>query len=191
MFVTNMHPIREKRITNYLREWVTSDFLQLTKDKEFYYDKAHITNNPLDWNKAKTHRNKVNNLSKVLKKNYYNNEIEQNLSNSKKLWKTIKKVIPSKNKNNIGNIKVNDKITADDNETANVFNNHFTTIGTNLANKFDSNHDKDDDLCTDYGNILTTVEWVGLKLTFLEKDICHDHEIDILRSLAKLQLTYV
>ena len=39
--------------------------------------------------------------------------------------------------------------------------------------------------------ILTTVEWVGFKLTFLEKDICHDHEIDILRSLAKLPLRYV
>ena len=38
---------------------------------------------------------------------------------------------------------------------------------------------------------LTTVEWVGFKLTFLEKDICHDHEIDILRSLAKFQLRYV
>ena len=32
------------------------------------------------------------------------------------------------------------------------------------------------------------MEWVGFKLTFLEKDICHNHEIDILRSLAKLQL---
>ena len=38
---------------------------------------------------------------------------------------------------------------------------------------------------------LTTVEWFGFKLTFLEKDICHDHEIDIIRSLAKLQLRYV
>ena len=91
-------------------------------------------------------------MSKVLKKNYYNNEIEQNLSNSKKLWKTIKKVIPSKNKNNIGNIKVDDKITANENETANVFNNYFTTIGTNLASKFDSNQDKDDSVCTDNGN---------------------------------------
>ena len=40
-------------------------------------------------------------------------------------------------------------------------------------------------------SFLTTVEWVGFKLTFLEKDICHDDEIDILRSLAKLQLRYV
>ena len=39
--------------------------------------------------------------------------------------------------------------------------------------------------------VLTTVELVGFKLTFLEKDICHDHEIDVLRSLAKLQLRYV
>ena len=28
------------------------------------------------------------------------------------------------------------------------------------------------------------------QVDFLEKDICHDHEIDILRSLAKLQLRY-
>ena len=29
------------------------------------------------------------------------------------------------------------------------------------------------------------MEWVDFKLTFLEKDICHDHEIEILRTLAK------
>ena len=39
--------------------------------------------------------------------------------------------------------------------------------------------------------LLTTVEWVGFKLTFLEKDMCHDHEINILRILANLQLRYV
>ena len=40
-------------------------------------------------------------------------------------------------------------------------------------------------------DLLRTVEWVGFKLTFLEKDIFHDHEIDIIRSLAKVQLRYV
>ena len=39
--------------------------------------------------------------------------------------------------------------------------------------------------------MLTTIEWVDFKLTFLEEDICYDHEIDILRSLANLQLRYV
>ena len=32
---------------------------------------------------------------------------------------------------------------------------------------------------------LTTVEWVGFKLTFLKKDICHDHEIDIKSMFSK------
>ena len=55
--VCNKHaPIKEKNIRGYLPEWVTTDFLKLTKDKEFYYDKA------------KTLCNKVNNLSKTLKK---------------------------------------------------------------------------------------------------------------------------
>ena len=142
--VCNKHaPIREKKIRGYLPEWVTTDFLKLTKDKEFYYDKAHKTNDPLDWDKAKTLRNKVNNLSKTLKKNYYNTEIENNLNNSKKLWKTIRKVIPGKNKSSITNIKVHDKVTTNDKDTANVFNNYFTTIGSNLASKFNS-HDEDD-----------------------------------------------
>ena len=142
--VCNKHaPIREKKIRGYLPEWVTSDFLKLTKDKEFYYDKAHKTNDPLDWDKAKTLRNKVNNLSKTLKKNYYNTEIENNLKNSKKLWKTIRKVIPGKNKSSITNIKVHDKVTTNDKDTANVFNDYFTTIGSNLGSKFNS-HDEDD-----------------------------------------------
>ena len=142
--VCNKHaPIREKKIRGYLPEWVTSDFLKLTKDKEFYYDKAHKTNDPLDWDKAKTLRNKVNNLSKTLKKNYYNTEIENNLNNSKKLWKTIRKVIPGKNKSSISNIKVHDKVTTNDKDTANVFNDYFTTIGSNLGSKFNS-HDEDD-----------------------------------------------
>ena len=142
--VCNKHaPIREKKIRGYLPEWVTSDFLKLTKDKEFYYDKARKTNDPLDWDKAKTLRNKVNNLNKTLKKNYYNTEIENNLNNSKKLWKTIRKVIPGKNKSSITNIKVHDKVTTNDKDTANVFNDYFTTIGSNLASKFNS-HDEDD-----------------------------------------------
>lgn len=87
----NKHaPFKENKIKAYLPEWVTSDFLQLSKDKEYYYNKANKTNDPLDWDKAKALRNKVNNLSKTLKKNYYHNEIENNINNSKKLWKTIK-----------------------------------------------------------------------------------------------------
>ena len=57
--------------------------------------------------------------------NYCHNEIENKLNNSKKLWKTIKKVIPSKNKSSIGRIRVNDEVTDNDNDTANAFNNYF------------------------------------------------------------------
>ena len=52
-------------------------------------------------------------------------------------------------------------------------------------------HGQNASRCDSIKNFLTTVEWDGFKLTFLEKDICHDHEIDILRTLAKLQLRYV
>ena len=62
------------------------------------------------------------------------------------MWKTIKKVIPSKNKVSVSNVKIDDKFTSNDIDTANAFNSYFTTIGADLAKKFD--HD-DNDTCTD------------------------------------------
>ena len=146
-------PMKEKRIRTYLPDWITSDFLKLSKDRDFYYNKACKTNDPLDWNKAKALRNKVNNLNKSLKKNFYNKEIENNLKDSKKLWKTIKKVIPNKTKNSVGNIKTENRNTTNDTDTANVFNNYFTSIGTKLADKINSNDDNVHVITDNDGNI--------------------------------------
>ena len=145
-------PIREKRIKGNLPEWVTGDFLKLSKDREYYYNKACKTNDPLDWDKAKALRNKVNNLRTNLKRHYYNNEIQNNLKNSRNLWKTIKKVIPGKKKSTVGKVKADDKFTTNDTDTANAFNDYFTTIGANLACKFKSDQNVNIDQDIDNNN---------------------------------------
>lgn len=127
-------------IKGFLPEWVTSDFLQLSKDRDYYYNKAHKTNDPIDWQKAKSLRNKVNNLNKSLKRKFFENEIQNNINNSNNLWKTIKKILPNK-QNTVKNINTKDGFTKNDTDTANELNDYFTKIGSTLASKFKSNSD--------------------------------------------------
>ena len=75
-----------------------------SKDRDYSYSRAHKTNDPQDWVKAKSLRNlKVNNLNRSLKRKFFQTEIQNNINNSTKLWKSIKKLIPNKN-NGIGNV---------------------------------------------------------------------------------------
>ena len=142
----NTHcPLKEKRIKGSLPEWINSDYIKLSKDRDHYYSKAHKTNNPQDWLMARKLRNQVNKLNKNLKKHYCNNAINENIRDSKKLWCTIKKLIP-KNVCTVSNVQTKDGYTCNDEETANQFNDYFTSIGNDLAKKFkhDSNINNND-----------------------------------------------
>ena len=77
-----------------LPEWINSNYIKLSKDRDHYYSKAHKTNNPQDWLMARKLRNQVNKLNKNLKKHYCNNAINENITDSKKLWCAIRKLIP-------------------------------------------------------------------------------------------------
>ena len=72
-------PVKEKLVKGYLPEWIDSDFIKLSKDRDYWYSKAHKTNDPMDWEKARSLRNKVNNLNKYLKKKYCSNAIKDNV----------------------------------------------------------------------------------------------------------------
>ena len=89
-------PVREKRVKSSQPQWITSEFLSLCKDRDFYFAKAQKSNDSSDWQKAKMYRNKVNNMRLYLKKKYYHNSIAENVNNSRNLWSVIKKLLPSK-----------------------------------------------------------------------------------------------
>ena len=84
---------------------------------------------------ARKLRNQVNKFNKHLKKHYCNNAINENIKYSKKLWCTIRKLIP-KNVSAVSNVQTKDGYTTFyDEETANQFNDYFTSIGNDLAKK--------------------------------------------------------
>ena len=115
-------PIKDKLVKgSKLPEWINNDFIKLSKQRDYFYKKAHKTNDPNDWKSAKSLRNKVNNMNKFLKKTDCDKAINGNVNNSKQLWNTIKKLIPKSK----SSVKSKNGLTTNDKETANQFNEFF------------------------------------------------------------------
>ena len=54
-------PIKDNLVKgSKLPEWINNDFIKLSKQRDYFYKKAHKTNDPNDWKSAKSLRNKVN-----------------------------------------------------------------------------------------------------------------------------------
>ena len=74
--------------------------------------------------------------------NHYYSYFEQNLSNIKKTWQGINEIIKGKRNNNkqIKSIKrpLDKSVTHDPIEISNILNNHFATVGSNLASSLPS-----------------------------------------------------
>ena len=85
--------------------------------------------------KYKRYKNKLTNILRVCKKEYYNKQIENNKGNSKGLWRVLNKIIrkgsskPKYPDHFINGSKCLNKMD----EIANGFNNFFVNIGPNLA----------------------------------------------------------
>ena len=99
-------------------------------------------NNPTAENKDnyKNHRNKLTALLRITERNYLENQLEINKTDSKSCWKIMREVIGTKNNLNndssvfkINNIEVKDKEII-----SNEFNNYFVKIGSKLACKCQS-----------------------------------------------------
>jgi hypothetical protein len=73
-----------------------------------------------------------------LKKTFYSKSIADNVKDSRKLWATLKKILPNKSSSTAHSVKTSkDGFTSSAKDTANVFNEYFTSIGSTLGSKFD------------------------------------------------------
>ena len=115
--------------------WVTDEFRSLCNDRDYFRSKAENSGTPADWAKANKIRNKVTNLVTKLKKDFVEDSITQNSNNRKELWRSLKKIIPSKSTS--GRTKLTDHETeiTDAGKMANIFNDFFASIGENLASR--------------------------------------------------------
>ena len=80
---------------------------------------------------------KLNKLKYISKKIYLNRELEENIHNPRKIWKTINSLLYKKTKSVDfpSEIKVDESKIDDPTEVANCLNKHFCSVGKKLAQK--------------------------------------------------------
>ena len=134
-------PIRAKRVKAIKSPWITS----LLKDKMHRRDvlkiKAIRSNDTQDWLSFKKMRNFVNSEIFYAKQAYFKNSFNDNKDNPNKTWKIINE-LTSKNRKSphIGEVDLNGVLINDPSKIADAFNDHFSNIGPDLADKINLNY---------------------------------------------------
>ena len=89
-----VQPTKEIKIKKLKEKWVTQELLEFINDKDDLLRLAKRTNNIEDWNTARIARNLVAGMVRNAKKDFLQEEINQNHENPNKFWKAISKLLP-------------------------------------------------------------------------------------------------
>ncbi|XP_057290863.1 uncharacterized protein LOC130613552 [Hydractinia symbiolongicarpus] len=99
-----------------------------------------------DWKNLNINATKLNrivNLIRNSKSNYYKEFFLINKNNSRKIWKGIKDILNNKDNNSrssTSSLKINDKIISEKLTVANAFNKHFTSVADKIRNQIPHNN---------------------------------------------------
>ena len=111
--------------------WLTQGILKSIKIKSQMFKR--VKNNQLSYDQFKIYRNILTQTIRSAKNNYFRHKFEQNRSNMRKVWLTIKDLLnQSKNHHEVRKLIVNNNILTETSDIANAFNNHFARVGTEL-----------------------------------------------------------
>ena len=186
-------PLKSFNIKQVKEPWITPPLIELIKDKDMAIKQAKKGNDPVLWRNAKQLRNTCTNRLRKARADYIKENLENNIGNSKKFWKNIQDVLPSKKGKAKGNFDLhdeNDKNIASE-RVADFINNFFVNIGPNLARgndtewEFNGNQSEVllDDIKTNREEIIKICKDININ-----KSSCIDHlSSEILRDafLAK------
>ena len=135
--VLNRHaPLTKKRLRESSPQWVTEELLEAIKRRDYLKKVASRTKASTDWTRFKKQRNFVISLNNRLKKGHYQHVLDENKSNSKKLWKTLNNLVPNDKKTNDSPQFITDEKgveISDKKEIAEKFNSFFVSVRSKLA----------------------------------------------------------
>ncbi|PFX16879.1 putative RNA-directed DNA polymerase from transposon BS [Stylophora pistillata] len=104
-------PVKKRRVKGFKSPWVNDELTSLRKARDYHHKKAIKTNLSSHWIRDKKLRNQVTRYEKKLKSNYYFNLINDSMSNSEEMWKSLKQVLPgSKDRKQITSISITGKV---------------------------------------------------------------------------------
>ena len=125
--INTMCPLKTYNIRKIKEIWVTNEILEMINDKDIALRRAKRTRLDNDWRIARRLRNDCVSTIRKAKADFIQNELQENISDSKKFWKKIKNIIPNQAKGG-DKIKLIDQDTGNiitESETADFINNFF------------------------------------------------------------------
>jgi hypothetical protein len=129
-------PLRTRRVRSSKSPWITPELKQHMHKRDILKVKAIRSKVPNDWAAFKTFRNYVTNEIKLVKETHYQNAFHQNKQNMKKTRGIVNELTSRKQSSpQVKEVKTNGSLISEPNELSEVFNDHFASIGSNLAQK--------------------------------------------------------
>ena len=142
-------PERTIRIKQRSEPWINDEILQCIHDRDSFYFKFRKSKSPELYKEYCSLRNRTQRLIKSAKRDFFENQVNENRFNSKALWKSLSQLGYSqkmKQKLKIG-IEIDGDICFEDSKVADEFNKFYTTVAEKLVsklptprNQFDGNH---------------------------------------------------
>ena len=139
----NFHaPLKKRKVRNEYSPWITSDIKRSMEERDRM--KKLASKDPNLWPKYKILRNKVTNRIRLSVTNYFQELVNKNKNDPKKMWKTIDKILhKTSGTTAISELKDGDTIVKGQNQIAEKLNEHFISIGPKLASKLEVKPDDD------------------------------------------------
>ena len=137
--------VRQSQRSFKSKPFITSGIKVSIKARNKLYNKYLNNKNELTEATWKRFRNKTHTIISRAREQYYNHLLQSHHNSSRQLWKTFGKIL-NKNKSNqrkISSLNINGNNVCDPQSVTDSFNNFFSQIGDNLAQKFSGNNNTD------------------------------------------------
>ena len=120
------------------KPWITSGLKQSIKHKHLLYQKYIFDQTEENETVYKIFKNKLRTMIRKAETEYYKESFNNKTHNMKEMWKELGNLLNANKKktsNSISKLIINNKELKNNKDIANALNEHFTTIGKNLAAK--------------------------------------------------------
>ena len=135
MSIINHHaPMKSKRIRGNALPWLDGEIIQLMRQRDRAHKIAKRSGSQNNWDVYKKLRNSVTEQIRSKKSEHFTSTIEENKGNSSVMWKKLKEVLPNKQKivaNSL--LSQHGEVVDDLADIADIFNEHFSTVGERLV----------------------------------------------------------
>ena len=127
-------PVQKKRIRNQFTPWLTASLTSRIMKRDIL--KKEIEKSLEKWPAYRKLRNKVTKEIRDAIRDYYRRLIDENIGNPKKMWTAINKVLGKKeNSVKLSSVEIEGKYLTRERDILEALNQHFVTVGPNLAKK--------------------------------------------------------